>query len=106
MQSKDIEICREIGQLIYDVAPPGSHKIVMRAELSAEGDHAKFEFDSIDSEGRVSWFTGGGKLNKALLNLLVKHREFFVSQNQPLWKKFVFSVDVEKGKFSLELAYD
>lgn len=30
----------------------GTKKIVMRAELSAEGDHAKFEFDSIDSKGR------------------------------------------------------
>ncbi|MEF2253415.1 hypothetical protein [Ralstonia solanacearum] len=106
MESRDIEICKEIGQLIYDAAPVGSTRIVMRAELAEEGDHAKFEFDAIDSKGNVSWFTGGGVLNRSLLGLLVRHRDFFVSQNQPAWKVFSYTLDVEKGKFSLQLSYD
>lgn len=106
MDGRDIEICKEIGQLIYDAAPVGSKNIVMRAELAEEGDHAKFEFDAIDSKGDVSWFTGGGVLNRSLLDLLVQHRDFFVSQNQPAWKVFSYTLDVEKGKFSLQLSYD
>ncbi|MGA3944372.1 hypothetical protein ACI2VA_24845 [Ralstonia nicotianae] len=106
MESRDIEICKEIGQLIYDAAPDGAKKIFMRAELSAEGDHAKFEFDSIDSKGEASWFTGGGALNRSLLGLLVQHRDFFVSQNQPPWKAFSYTLDVEAGRFSLQLSYD
>ncbi|MEZ0190514.1 hypothetical protein AB9X41_14900 [Ralstonia solanacearum] len=92
--------------MIYDAAPVGSTRIVMRAELAEEGDHAKFEFDAIDSKGDVSWFTGGGVLNRYLLGLLVQHRDFFFSQNQPAWKVFSYTLDVEKGKFSLQLSYD
>lgn len=54
----------------------------------------------------MSWFTGGGVLNRSLLGLLVQHRDFFVSQNQPAWKVFSYTLDVEKGKFSLQLSYD
>ncbi len=106
MESKDIEICREIGQLLHGAAPLWAKKIVLRVELSEPGDHAKFEFDAIDSKGGVSWFTGGGALNKSLLGLLVQHRVFFVSRNQPPWKVFSYTLDVEKGQFSLQLSYD
>ncbi|WJN78679.1 hypothetical protein OH687_17790 [Burkholderia anthina] len=37
---------------------------------------------------------------------MVEHRRFFVSQNQPKWKLFILVVDVNKGRFSLELKYD
>lgn len=37
MERRDIEICKEIGQLIYDAAPVGSTRIVMRTELAEEG---------------------------------------------------------------------
>ncbi|MHA6913330.1 hypothetical protein ACQUJO_09360 [Ralstonia pseudosolanacearum] len=106
MESKDIEICREVGQLLYDSAPDGAKKIVLRAEISTEGNHAKFEFDSIDSKGEASWFTGGGALNRSLLGLLVQHRDFFVSQNQPPWKTLSYTLDVEKGRFSIQISYD
>ncbi len=106
MESRDIEICREIGQHLYDAAPKDARKIILRAKLSGEGDHAQFEFDYADKTGAISWFTGGGALNTKLLDLLAAHRAFFVSQNQPPWKQCVFTVDVETGKYSMELNYD
>ena len=106
MESRDIEICHEIGQRLYDAAPKDARKIIMRANLSEEGDHAQFEFDYADRKGDVAWFTGGGALNNRLLDLLVAHRAFFVSQKQPPWKSCTFTLNVETGKFTMDLKYD
>lgn len=56
MDSRDVDICKEIGQLLYDAAPAGSHSIVMRAQLADDDDQAKFEFDSVAENGDSSWF--------------------------------------------------
>ncbi|MBU9377642.1 hypothetical protein KTE28_25240 [Burkholderia multivorans] len=106
MDSRDVDICKEIGQLLYDAAPAGSHSIVMRARLAGDDDQAKFEFDAVAENGDSSWFLGSAGLNSRLLELLREHRRFFVSQNQPKWKLFIVVVDVDKGRFSLELKYD
>ncbi|WP_185723046.1 hypothetical protein [Burkholderia anthina] len=51
MDSRDVDICKEIGQLLYDAAPAGSHSIVMRAQLADDDDQAKFEFDAVAENG-------------------------------------------------------
>lgn len=105
--SKDVEICREIGQILYEAAPDGAKKIAMKASLVPEGDVCTFEYDYVNSDGKNDWFLpSDGLVDQNLRKLLFIHREFFVSQNQPPWKVFLFSMDVDSGKFSLELSYD
>lgn len=107
MESRDIEISKQIGQILYDAAPNGAQKIFMNAELAATGDVCKFEYDFLRPDGSKDWFLPeDGMVDQKLRELLVQHREFFVSQNQPPWKVFQFMVDVQNGKFSLELSYD
>jgi len=106
MDSRDVQICNEIGQLLYSAAPEEAKIIVMQADLSDEDDHAQFAFDFVDGIGNESWFTGGANVNRQLLELLVEHRRFFVAKNQPRWKRCKFTVDVEAGKYSLELEYE
>ncbi|QUP56855.1 hypothetical protein GO998_24845 (plasmid) [Ralstonia syzygii] len=107
MESKDIEICSQIGQILYDAAPDEVSKVSMKAELNQEGDVCKFEYDYLKEGGESGWFLPkDGMVEQRLRELLVLHRDFFVSQNQPPWKHFVLSIDVEEGKFSLQLAYD
>ncbi|UEP22969.1 hypothetical protein [Burkholderia ambifaria] len=106
MDSRDVDICKKMSRLLYDAAPAGSRSIVMRAQLAEDEDQAKFEFDAIAENGESSWFLGSASLNRKLLGLLVEHRRFFVSQNQPKWKSFALVVDVDKGRFSLDLKYD
>ena len=106
MDSRDVQICNEIEQLLYSAAPHEAKIIVMQADLSDEDDHAQFAFDFVDGIGNESWFTGGANVNRQLLELLVEHRRFFVSKNQPRWKRCKFTVDVEADKYSLELKYE
>jgi hypothetical protein len=106
MESRDSEIYREIGQLLYDAAPKDARNIIMRAKLSSEGDHAQLEFDYTNPAGATSWFTGGGALNTKLLDLLVALRDFFVSQNQPRWTQCEFTLDTQTGKFGMNFKYD
>ncbi len=40
MDSRDVQICNEIGQLLYSAAPDEAKIIVMQADLSDEDDRA------------------------------------------------------------------
>lgn len=107
MESKDVEFCREIGQILHDAAPDDVSLVLMRAELAPEGDACKFEYDYSNENGESGWFLPeNGMVDQRLRELLVLHRDFFVSQNQPPWKVFSYTLDVGKGKFSLQLSYD
>ncbi|ABO60016.1 hypothetical protein ABWH74_001536 [Burkholderia vietnamiensis] len=106
MDSRDVDVCRQIGQLLYDAAPVRSRSIIMRAQLADDEDQAKFEFDAVAENGESSWFLGSASLNGKLLELLLEHRRFFLSRNQPKWKLFTIIIDVEKRRFSLDLKYD
>jgi len=39
----DQEIYKDIGTVLYSIAPDEAKKIIMRAELSPENDHCKYE---------------------------------------------------------------
>lgn len=105
MSSLDIEICNKIAQCLFDSSPEDPKKIIMLADLADEGDACQFEFDWINKEDEVNWFLPEGLTGKILIELLAAHRAFFVSSNQPAWKSCRFTVNVENGKFSMELFY-
>lgn len=78
MESKDIEVCREIGQILYDAAPDDVSLVLMRAELAPEGDACKFEYDYSKENGESGWFLPeNGMVDQRLRELLVLHRVFF-----------------------------
>ncbi len=106
MDSPDIVICRDIGQLIRDAGPEYAKTVIMRARLSDGGDNARFEFDYEDPKGVTSWFTAGGAVNAKLLDLLVAHRAYLVAQGQPPWRECEYSLNTDAGKFSMRLVYE
>jgi hypothetical protein len=107
MESADIRICKGIGQLLYDAAPSDAKMVVLRAELSADGEAARFEYEYMGKGGSTQWFEPKNPVtDRKLREHLVEHRAFFVSQNQAPWTKCELSLDVETGKFSLQPSYD
>ena len=101
----DIEICNKIAQCLFDNAPDVPKMVVMRADLADAGDACQFEFDWVNKENEVNWFMPEGLAGTILTELLASHRAYFVSVNQRPWKSCLFTVDVEGGKFSMELFY-
>lgn len=105
MKSKDIEISEKIGKYLYNVAPEDAKIILMIAVISPEGDVGRFEFYS--NNGVVeSNFSISDLETEKLLYLVGEHQQFMVSNNQPAWTRCEFTVNVDTGKFSMELGYD
>lgn len=100
--SSDQEIYAAIGELLSQAAPASASQIIMRASLSKEGDVGKFEYDIIDKNKVLNWFTADGRTNSALLDELTSLRSFFISQNQPAWENCSFSLNLETGKFEVK----
>ncbi len=105
MESKDIEISKEIGQCLYSIAPEGTKIILMIAALSPEGDVSQFEFYS-NNGIKESEFSISDSDTMKLHYLATAHQKFMVSNNQPAWTRCEFTVNVDTSKFSMELAYE
>ncbi|CAE6874295.1 hypothetical protein R75465_08500 [Paraburkholderia aspalathi] len=104
--TRDQELYREIGQILYEAAPDESEKIVMRAKLVPQGDVCEFEYDYVGRDNSEKWFlTSDGKVDQSLREHLVALRDFFVSQNQPVWSGCEFVLNVADGTFSVRFSY-
>lgn len=67
----DQDIYNDIGSVLLSAAPNSASKIMMRATLSPENDHCKFEFDYEDIHtNEVNWFYAGATANSHLLDLI------------------------------------
>lgn len=105
MESKDIEISKEVGKFLHNIAPEDAKIILMIAVLSPEGDVGRFEFYS-GSGIAESQFSISDLETQKLLDLVGEHQQFMVSNNQPAWTRCEFTVNVDAGKFSMELGYE
>lgn len=105
IESKDIEISKEIGKFLYNIAPEDAKIILMVAVISIKGDVGRFEFYSNNGVSE-SDFSIGDLETKKLLDLVGEHQKFMVSNNQPAWTRCEFVVNVDAGKFSMDLSYD
>ena len=105
MDSKDVEISKEIGQCLYGIAPEDAKTILMIAALSPEGDVGRFEFYSNNGVTESEFSISDSDMAK-LLDLVGEHQQFMVSNNQPAWTRCEFSINVDTSKFSMELGYD
>jgi hypothetical protein len=102
--SRDLEICKEIAQCLFDAAPDGARKVFLTADLVDEGDVCYFSYDYCSRENEKNWFLpDNGALGECLTKLLLEHREFLVGNGQPPWGNCEFVVDVDGGKFTMDL---
>jgi len=105
MESKDIGISKEIGKYLYNIAPDDAKIILMIVVLSPEGDVGRFEFYSSNGIAESKFSISDADIEK-LLDLVGEHQQFMVSNNQPAWTRCDFTVNVDAGKFSMDLGYE
>ena len=105
MESKDIEISKEVGKYLYNIAPEDAKIILMIAVLSPDGDVGRFEFYSNNGVAESNFSISDLETQK-LLDLVGEHQQFMISNNQPAWTRCEFTVNVDAGKFSMELGYE
>ncbi|QKS85086.1 hypothetical protein [Pseudomonas bijieensis] len=105
----DSDIYNDIGAILLDVAPKGACKVVMRAQLAQELDSCEYEYDFVDEQGKVSWFTAGGRANTDMLKLLVELRHWYFQNNltagMSVWSGCEVTIDLVKGKIGIEFIY-
>ncbi|WP_338128246.1 hypothetical protein [Yersinia ruckeri] len=108
MQNQDLE--QKIGQILYDCGPKNAQKIIVRAEVFTENDGGKYEFDYLDENGDLDWFSPEGRAVADLTDALSAYKSFFLENNltngQPIWSKCEITVDIPEAKISINLQYD
>lgn len=110
MMLNENSIYNDIGQLLFNIAPDGAKIVKMKAELSQEGDHCKYQYDYINKSNDINWFSGGAKANNDMLNYLVKLRQYYTDNNltngQPAWVGCIVTVDIENSKIGIDFKYE
>jgi len=96
----------KIGKCVFNSSPDGAVKLIMRAELSADGDVGTFEFDYIKPDGTSDWYDAGAEATTELTKLLRDLRKSYVKEGQPPWRKCEFILDVVTGKFEFNINYE
>lgn len=106
----DQEIYKDIGTVLYSIAPDEAKKIIMRAELSPENDHCKYEYDYLNAADEIQWLTAGGRANTDILRYLVELRNYYIENNltngRPAWHGCEVTLDIEKMKLNIDFRYD
>jgi len=108
MQDQNFE--QKIGQILYDCGPKNAKKIIVRAEIFAENDGGKYEFDYLDENKELDWFSPDGRAVADLTDALVAYKSFFLDNNltdrKPIWSKCEITVDIPEEKISINFQYD
>ncbi|MBP2837063.1 hypothetical protein [Dickeya parazeae] len=107
MRDQDFE--QRIGQILYDCGPKNAHKIIVRAEVFPENDGGKYEFDYLDENGELDWFSPDGQAVADLTDALVAYKTFFLDNNltngKPIWSRCEITVDIPEEKINISLQY-
>lgn len=107
MQGQDLE--QKIGQILCNCGPENAQKIIVRAEIFDENDGGKYEFDYIDDNGELDWFSPDGRAVADLTDALVAYKLFFLDNHltdgKPIWSKCEIIIDIPKGKIGINLQY-
>lgn len=103
----DTQLCQKIARELYNGRPAGAVKLVMVASLviSDEGDLGTFEFDYIDEKGIRTWFPLASNVDTSKIKgLLVQLRASYIESGYPVWNACEFVLDVQTGKFEIDVA--
>ncbi|EOF9308931.1 TPA: hypothetical protein ACU9Y0_000213 [Enterobacter cloacae] len=80
------------------------------AEVFADNDGGTYEFDYVDGNGDLDWFSPDGRAVADLTDALVAYKNFFLENNmtngKPIWSKCEITVDIPEEKISISLHYD
>lgn len=107
METIDLIITKRIAKILLDTAPPNCINILMKSNLNAEGDDAEFFYNYVKIDGTTGWFVPeNGIIDNEIHELLLQHRNFFVSQGHPMWAACILTIDVGRGNVSMDLQYD
>ena len=103
--SKDLY--EKFAEILYSIAPENSSKTAMTAtDLSDSGDACTFKFDYYNEKNECKWFLpGSSKITGDFRELLFSLRNSYIEEHQPSWNGCVFTLDIETGKFEVELKY-
>jgi len=105
----DSDIYNDIGAILLKIAPRGSCKIVMRANLSQDSDSCEYEYDSVDNAGETSWFTAEGRANMDMLGCLVELQKWYVenklTSGLPVWRGCQVKLNLDSMKISIDFSY-
>ncbi len=102
---KDIQLYQEHSQILLDNVPWEFKKIIAECRLSAKNSFCDSTWTAEQSNGKYKTF--GAKSGDAFkeFKLLIKLRDFLVSQGQPPWTGIRFTLHSD-GKFTTEFSYD
>lgn len=104
--TRDLEIQGDIARLLIGKAPHGARLITCSAAMLDGNAACKLQYISKYSSGEEAYFTGGGKFNGEIHDLLNQHSDYFVLQGQPRWTSCALTVDLDREKVSMDLKYD
>lgn len=108
---KDNDIYNDIGQLLFNISPKNSKKIILQAEFSPEGDVCTFLYDYVDTKNNTMWFENesaqvSGKLMDYLLELKQYTLDNNLSNGYPIWTGCIVTVDIENSKINIDFKYE
>lgn len=107
MESIDLTATKKVAKILVDMAPRSCREVTLKSKINEEGDSAEFLYNYVKIDGSSGWFVpDSGNVDNHIHDLLLRHRNFFVSQGQPKWVGCTLTVDVEHGDVSMDLQYD
>jgi len=105
MPSRDQEIYQKLAQILYDVMPDGTEKVILKLPRVSR-DVVEFEYYAVGADGHEKRFYAESDMSYKMRTLAVDLKDFFVSQNQPPWKGCEFTLDVKTTKLKTRFIYE
>lgn len=100
----------KIGQLLVDAGPDNADRIIVRANLSVDGESCEYEYDYIDYDGNINWFVPDGLASHDLRLLLVEMRKLHIKEKMTngklAWTECEIEVDVRNNKINIDFKYE
>ena len=102
-------IHQKIGQILYESGPVEAQTIIVRAELFAEGDGGRYEFDYICNTGEVNWFDPDARAIGNLTDTLLELREFHIDNGlcpaTSPWSRCTIELNLFNMKLTVNMSY-
>ncbi|QEU05350.1 hypothetical protein [Pseudomonas oryzihabitans] len=99
-----------IGRILVGSGPELAREIIVRARIFAEGNGGEYEFDYIDPDGKLNWFSPAGRAVRDLTEELVRMRSFYAANNMAgkdgHWNRCEIKLNLDENKLFISFSYD